>query len=75
MDLKQARLAQGIGLRAMAKRLNLSPTYISHIEKGICKVSDQQAVNIEREYGIKLDRKPTYEELTAEVERLTRVVE
>lgn len=69
MDLKQARIARNIGLRAMAKRMGISATYLTMIENGgripVCRI-DQ----IEREYGVKFDRDPTNAELAAEIERL-----
>ncbi len=73
--LKPARLSKKMGLRKMSEKIGISTTFLFNIENGAHEIPVKRIADFEREYGIKLDRKPTYEELTAENERLLRVVE
>src|SRR6476661_60688 len=53
--LRAIRLRQGVGLRELARRLNLSPSSISQIETGKIRPSVRTLYALASEFGITVD--------------------
>lgn len=53
--LRQARLAAGVSIREMARRVNVSPSFISQVELGRTKPSVGTLYAIATEMGVPLD--------------------
>ena len=73
-SLREAREDQGETLRGMAKRLGVSPTYLSMVENGKAKIADARVSEFEQEYEIRFIRALTIEDWKKRAEFLQRVV-
>lgn len=59
-DLRAIRLAKGIGLRAAARQIGISPTYLHHIETGRCSLPKTENAKYEEFYGVQFPRSDEY---------------
>lgn len=50
--VRALRVAQGVGLREMGRRLGISPGHLSRIERGIHNPSAEVTDSIARELGV-----------------------
>lgn len=71
-QLRRARLAAGISVREMARRVDLSPSFISQVELGRTMPSVGTLYAIASELGVSLDGLMPFEEAPAGAVEITR---
>lgn len=59
MDIKELRSSQGLSQSELAKKLEVTPGTIGHLENGRMKVSDKLAAKVKEVFGVELTAKET----------------
>lgn len=73
-SLREARECLGESVRGMAKRLGVSPTYLSMVENGKAKIAPARVSEFEDAYEIRFIRALTLEDWKNRAEFLQRVL-
>ncbi len=73
-SLREAREDIGESVRGMAKRLGVSPTYLSMVENGRSKIAATRVSEFEDEYEIRFIKPLTIEDWQKRAEFLQRVL-